>query len=282
MPDQLANEVEAWVTVLRGEGRRRHPARSYRCIRTTLSTLLSTLATWADNGVVSLREVTEEDVTQAARVRSGARGGQLDCALRILFRALKQERVIFHDPARRLRVRRSAAIPRSVPSDLLPLMFSQAKSAFARLTIALVAVHALNGEEIRALLLTNVDLAHGTLTVRHRLKRRVVGLEPFTHQLIADWLTERHVRWPASTNPHLLVTGRTALSATGAPPDATTIRGVFPKGMNLDALRQDRILDEARSSIDPLRLMRLFGISDSAAMRYISAAHPERTSKLPK
>ncbi|MFE2094435.1 hypothetical protein [Streptomyces sp. NPDC059460] len=145
-----------------------------------------------------------------------------------------------------------------------------------------MAVHALNGEEIRALLLTNVDLAHGTLTIRRGIRRRVVRLEPFTHQLIADWLTERHARWPASTNPHLLVTGRTALSTTAAPPDVTTIRGVFPKGMSLDVLRQDRILDEARSSVDPPRLMRLFGISDSTAMRYITAAHPERTSKLPK
>ncbi|MGW1551117.1 hypothetical protein [Streptomyces sp. NPDC002346] len=109
--------------------------------------------------------------------------------------------------------------------------------------------NALNGEEIRALLLTNVDLAHGTLTIRRGIRRRVVRLEPFTHQLIADWLTERHARWPASTNPHLLVTGRTALSTTAAPPDVTAIRGVFPKGMSLDVLRQDRILDEARSSL---------------------------------
>ncbi|MGW6966440.1 hypothetical protein ACWGET_20605 [Streptomyces zaomyceticus] len=28
LPDRLANEVEAWMTVLRGEGPRRHPARS--------------------------------------------------------------------------------------------------------------------------------------------------------------------------------------------------------------------------------------------------------------
>ncbi|MFE5633929.1 hypothetical protein [Streptomyces sp. NPDC056543] len=46
-------------------------------------------------------------------------------------------------------------------------------------------------------------------------------------------------------------------------------------------LRQDRILDEARTRADPLHPMRLFGIGDSAAMRYVTAAHPERTSKLP-
>jgi hypothetical protein len=43
-------------------------------------------------------------------------------------------------------------------------------------------------------------------------------------------------------------------------------------------LRQDRILHEARETADPLRLMRLFGIGDGTAMRYIAAAHPEKTA----
>jgi hypothetical protein len=47
-------------------------------------------------------------------------------------------------------------------------------------------------------------------------------------------------------------------------------------------LRQDRILDEAHASTDPLHLMRLFGISEVTAMRYITAAHPERTARLPR
>lgn len=42
------------------------------------------------------------------------------------------------------------------------------------------------------------------------------------------------------------------------------------------------LLDEARESADPLRLMRLFGITDGTAMRYVSAAHPERTPNLPR
>ncbi|MFJ4777936.1 hypothetical protein [Streptomyces sp. NPDC088762] len=64
--------------------------------------------------------------------------------------------------------------------------------------------------------------------------------------------------------------------------DVTTVRGVFPKGTSLAAVRQDRILDEARTSTDPLHLMRLFGISALTAMRYLTAAHPERTSRLPR
>jgi hypothetical protein len=47
--------------------------------------------------------------------------------------------------------------------------------------------------------------------------------------------------------------------------------------MTMSQLRQDRILHEAHETADPLRLMRLFGISDGTAMRYVGTAHPEKT-----
>ncbi|ARF83316.1 hypothetical protein HS99_0018525 [Kitasatospora aureofaciens] len=43
-----------------------------------------------------------------------------------------------------------------------------------------------------------------------------------------------------------------------------------------------RILDEAFATGDPLKLMRLFGITDATAMRYVGAAYPGRTAKLPR
>jgi hypothetical protein len=48
-----------------------------------------------------------------------------------------------------------------------------------------------------------------------------------------------------------------------------------------DALssRGDRISVRERTS---LKLMRLYGITEQTAMRYVGAAHPERTAKLPK
>ncbi|MEU8512917.1 hypothetical protein AB0C76_15195 [Kitasatospora sp. NPDC048722] len=51
---------------------------------------------------------------------------------------------------------------------------------------------------------------------------------------------------------------------------------------NTSQMRQDRILDEAAVTADPLHLMRLSGIGESAAMRYVSAAHPEKTGLLPR
>ncbi|MFJ4777935.1 hypothetical protein [Streptomyces sp. NPDC088762] len=193
--------MRAWVVVLRGRGRRSHPARSYECIRRYLAALLPHVAGWAHRGVTSLREVTAANVAEAARTRTGAPGRQLATALRSLFRALKQERLLFRDPARTLGVSGHRALPRPVPSDGLRTLFDAVPTSFGRLVVALVAVHALGGQDIRTLLLTDIDLAHGRLHVRRGPARRTVLLDPFTRQLATDWLAERHRRWPASTNP---------------------------------------------------------------------------------
>ncbi|QUW85719.1 hypothetical protein SMIR_42560 (plasmid) [Streptomyces mirabilis] len=47
-----------------------------------------------------------------------------------------------------------------------------------------------------------------------------------------------------------------------------------------DGLRRDRILNEAFETGDPLKLMRLFGITEKTAMHSVGSAHPERTAKL--
>ncbi|MGW3680732.1 hypothetical protein [Streptomyces prasinus] len=85
-----------------------------------------------------------------------------------------------------------------------------------------------------------------------------------------------------TTNPHLLINRWTAVDTTYSP-IGTTFTAVFrPTGLTMQTLRQDRIRDEAFEVDDPLHLMRLFGISSQTAMRYITAAHPERTAKLPR
>lgn len=50
--------------------------------------------------------------------------------------------------------------------------------------------------------------------------------------------------------------------------------------VTLQRRRRARILNEAFVTGDPLKLMRLFGITEQAAMRYVGVAHPERTAKL--
>ncbi|MFF2382621.1 hypothetical protein [Streptomyces sp. NPDC058108] len=43
----------------------------------------------------------------------------------------------------------------------------------------------------------------------------------------------------------------------------------------MSQLREDRILDEALTSADPLRLTRLFCIDVSTAWRYLATARPD-------
>lgn len=113
--------------------------------------------------------------------------------------------------------------------------------------------------------------------------RRTEPLSSTTYRCASAWIRERHRRWPVTTNPHLLINRWTAVDTTHSPIGTTTFSTLFrPTGLTMPALRQDRIRDEAFEVDDPLHLMRLFGISSHTAMRYITAAHPERTAKLPR
>jgi integrase len=200
--------------------------------------------------------------------------------LRSLFRALKRERVIFRNPARNLPVGDLKGMPQSVPSDKLAGLLGQASTPLGRLAIALIAVHAVPAGDIRALLTRDVNLARGTLEIRRGLLRHTVYLEELTHHLAAEWLAYRHRRWPASANPHLLVSQKSALDPDHPAVSIELFRGALPKGVTLEGLRQDRILNEAFETADPLKLMRLFGITEGTAMHYVTAAHPERTARL--
>ncbi|MBB5938953.1 hypothetical protein [Streptomyces zagrosensis] len=81
---------------------------------------------------------------------------------------------------------------------------------------------------------------------------------------------------------HLLVSQKTAVGPDHPAVGIGTLSGALPRGLTLSGLRQDRIRNEAAKSADPLRLMRLFGITEQTAMRYVTAAHLERTAKLPR
>ncbi|MFG2716377.1 hypothetical protein ACGFX2_38520 [Streptomyces goshikiensis] len=56
------------------------------------------------------------------------------------------------------------------------------------------------------------------IRIHRGLLRRTLYLEELTHRITADWLDYRHRRWPASTNPHLLVSQRSALDPDHPPP----------------------------------------------------------------
>ncbi|KOU33644.1 hypothetical protein ADK54_41855 [Streptomyces sp. WM6378] len=81
----------------------------------------------------------------------------------------------------------------------------------------------------------------------------------------------------------MLVTRQTALAPHHPAISPGAAHAVFTlTGLTATALRQDRILDEARHTSDPVHLMRLFGICPATALRYIHAAHPEKAGHRPR
>lgn len=104
-----------------------------------------------------------------------------------------------------------------------------------------------------------------------------VYLDRLTGSLLTDWLTDRARRWPASPNPHLLITAQTAHHPERPPISQTGLRTPFDKaGVSPGRLWRDRVLDEARASADPVHLIRLFGIHPHTAVRYVQTAHPDK------
>ncbi len=82
--------------------------------------------------------------------------------------------------------------------------------------------------------------------------------------------------------PLQVLSQRSALDPDHPPVGKTLLRSDVPQGLTLAGLRQDRILNEAVETADPLRLMRLFGIKEATAMHYFTVAHPERMAGLPR
>lgn len=278
-PEAIADELQRWVLVLRGEGRREHPAMPFETIRKYLGYLHPVLTDWAAR-VTSLREITKDEVQDALAQRPGPTGRDLLSALRSLFQALKQERLVFRNPTRGVSLSTAARLPVPIPTDRLRGLIDRAGTPMAKFTVALVAVHGLGRRETCHLLLADLDLAHGRLTVRRDL-RHTVYLDELTHSLASDWLRDRHQRWPLTANPYLLVSQQTVADDRLPPVSTMVMNDIFrPLGLSPSKLRQDRILDEARHTADPVHLMRVFGIAAETAMKYIYTAHPERRSTL--
>ncbi len=191
--------------------------------------------------------------------------------------------MIFRDPTRNVTLGAVKILPHSVPSDFLSGLVDRTGGALQRVIVALVAVHALPGREVARLLITDLDLAAGQQVVQRGHLRHILYLEEFTHHLVWEWLVERHRRWPACTNPHLLVSRHTAVDPEGPPISVEILRRTFRSlGVTVTQLRQDRMLHEARETADPLRLIRLFGITETTAMRFVAAAHPDKITRPPR
>lgn len=279
LPNHIAGEVQQWVKVARGQGRREHQELPFATIRSHLNSSYPVLVAWSEHNT-SLREITRDHVQAALDERPPATARNLLPALRSLFRALKQERIIFRDPTRGITLSAMRRLPAPIPTDQLRGLIDRAQTPMAKLIVALIAIHGLRNQEARHLLLADLDLPTGRLLVRRNTSGHTVYLDELTHTLAADWLRQRHDRWPLTTNAHLLISRVTAADTTNPPIAHTLTDAIFKKlGLTATKLSQHRILDKAKHTADPVHLMLVFGLTAKPAMHYVQTAHPERRSK---
>ncbi len=264
----MVAELRQWFDVLRlgSSVPPRSRPRADVTIRTRTLWALPVLESWTASGRQSLREISRADVV-AALPASGTPRATTGAALRSIFRTLKAHKVVFTNPTARIP---TGGVQRRQP---LPLDVDTLRSAIhaddpARAALgALLAFHGLRHEQLRRLQLT--DIRDGRLHLEHSA---VLLADPVRERLSA-WLDHRNRRWPNTANPHFFIHYRTA-TATG-PIGHTWIGRTL--GVAPGAFRDDRILDEvAATGGDIRRLCDLFGLSVSAAVRYVATLdHPE-------
>jgi integrase len=186
-------------------------------------------------------------------------------ALRSLFGALKARRRIFVNPIGEVHI---ASLARSPVLGLDTAsrfsLLADLERADHRLLVLLAGVHAMTRADILGTQLDDVNLDAATIVVRGTTR----PISPIVGEHAAAWLGARTERWPFSANPHFFVTKNSAL---GIGPASTSWFNEAFTHLSATAaeLRADRLLVEANESRgDALRLVQLFGISPSSAMRY--------------
>ena len=265
LPSAMTTEVIAWLEALtatsgRGRARARSTIDHYTA---AVAPALTGFAARYD----SLRQASEDDIAAQLDLLRGSARTATAVALRSLFATLKSRRLIFADPTRRVHPGR---FPRRPVLGLDPAtrraLLDQLTRADHRLMLLLAGVHALSRADITGLRLDDVDLRDDAGTLTTRGTRR--NLDEPTRTALACWLQERRRRWPATANPHLLISTRSALGL--GPVSTGYLRGVTANlPVTLHQLRADRLLTHARDTDgDPLSLHRLFGISADTAVRY--------------
>lgn len=278
LPDAYAAQVNSWIDVLLGTGSKPNRAVASATIYQYVWSTVPVLKSWIAAGKSDLREVSNEDVKKAIADRSDSLRQGAHVGLRSLFRALRRERVIFRDPGRTVTLTRPPKLPVPLPTDRLRGLLDKVDDPRSRLIVALVAVHALSRDDLASLLLEDLDRSRGQLKVRRpgRLDH-VIYLDDLTMQLATDWVVDRFRRWPKTTSPYLVISRISAVDDRKPMVSTEVTRTPFRRiGISAAQLREDRIYDEARYTEDPVQLMRVFGVGQTTAMKYVMAAHPDR------
>ncbi|ROP37338.1 integrase [Saccharothrix texasensis] len=266
MAPAIGHEAGRWARVLHDGGPRTLP-RKPDTVRAYLRAVRPALLDWSTR-YDHLREVTRDDVVACLRrLRGEPRAGAVT-ALRSLFGWARRSGVVFRNPATRISIgRREHVLWQPLSIQDIAEAVAMATTPQARVFIAMAAVHAARPHQIRAMQLHDVDLADRHLTIGGRRR----PLDDLTRTVLNDWLTYRAQRWPATANPHLLISKESALRH--GPVSAVWMRDLRGLTANLERLRIDRQLEEAMTTgPDPLHLAMLFGISETTAIRYANNA----------
>jgi hypothetical protein len=261
----IATEVGRWAHVLRYGTARRSPrpnaATSY------INAARPALLLWS-RSYEHLREVTRDDVLAVVNGLRGRPRQDTLSALRSLFGWAKRDGVIFQNPAARIRLgKHPPPVWQRLTDEEITEAVQAARTPQAKLYVALATVHAARNSQIRAIRLDDVDLGNRRLTIAGRTR----PLDDLTYQLLVQWLDHRRLRWPHTTNPHLLISRHSAIRL--GPVSKTWILDLRVTSVNLERLRIDRQLEEAVAvGGDPLHLASVFGIGPDTAIRYATNA----------
>jgi integrase len=257
------------MTMLEG-GQRTRP-RQEHTVRGYLARLLPVLTAWSAT-IGHLREVTRDDITAALAEHHGQQAQALLTALRSLFRHCRRAQTIFKDPTRGIRrgpTPRTLALPLSEQASGTVIRTVRATgSPRAAVVVALAAIHAARLKAIRHIQLDDIDLPNQRLVINGHSR----PLDELTARAILAWLTYRREHWPDSPNRHLLISKHTAVES--GPMSHFALEEILRgSGVSLERLRINRNLEEALTHDgDPLHLMAVFGMSDTAAIRYAASA----------
>ncbi len=262
LPEAMATEFEIWFNVLLYGSTKapRARAKAYATIKVRVRSAVPAAALWAASGRASLREVTREDI-ESALPDQGSERALTGTALRSLFRTLKARRLVFVNPTTHTKTGRpESRIP--LPIDEAPMLAALGSDSPARTALAtLIGYHALRSDEVRALHLTAVRDG------RIHLPDRQIPLAPEVRKSLSVWLDYRTTKWPETINPYLFVSVQSAVRTTRV----SNVWVLENLGLSPQALREDRILYEARTTKDLRRLCDLFGLSVKGAERYLAA-----------
>lgn len=267
LPEMMISELRIWFDVLH-RGSRTQPRsrpRSASTITTRLTWTLPTLSLWAAAGRQSLREIGRNDVL-AVLPPAGTPRAKLGSGLRSIFGTLKAHKVIFVDPVARISV---GNFERRTP---LPADHTQLSAALkssdcpGSALAALMIFHGLRPRELRDLKLADIH------DHRLHLPGRTMPLAQQVATRLAAYLDHRTDHWPNSINPHLFIH---TLNAGGT--HRVSREWVNEHlGMSAQAIRQDRIVDEAHATAGDLRrICDFFGVTMATAEHYASSLnHP--------